>query len=267
MGPRSALDDFAASDGPVRVIGHRGYSSRAPENTLAAFSLLCDEGVFGAELDVYRCASGEVVVIHDHNLQRTAGVPLSVTETPFDRLREHDVGRWFNARHAGERIPLLEEVFELASGRLFFDVEIKHYPASDRKARGDGVEAQTVRLIRRHGLARRCIVSSFSPAIVRRVRLLAPDIPVALIYARAPDAPSRLRRKAARLLSGATVMKPHHGLATAANVRWHRTMGRLVMPWTVDDPDVAATLAARGVDAIITNKPGEIRDALGQMSR
>lgn len=264
MRPRSLLDDFAKQSDVPLVIGHRGYSSRAPENTLAAFSLIAENAVAGVELDVHRCASGEIVVAHDDTLERTAGVPVRIATTVLAELLEHDVGAWFGEAFAGERVPLLEQVFELLAGRCFFDIEIKSYGARPGRARPGSVEAETVRLIRRHGLVRRAIVSSFDPFIVRRVRLIAPEIPVAAIYSSSRELPFFLRRSGGRRYSGATIMKPHYNGATEPMVRRHHGRGRLVMPWTVDDPEVARELAERGADAVITNRPGEIRDALRQ---
>ncbi|MFW5743770.1 MAG: glycerophosphodiester phosphodiesterase [bacterium] len=264
MRPRSLLDDFATQPDLPLVVGHRGYSSRAPENTLAAFSLIAESGIPGVELDVHRCASGEIVVAHDDTLHRTAGVPLRIATALLAELLEHDVGSWFADSFAGERIPLLEQVFELLAGRCFFDIEIKPYGARPGRARPGSVEAETVRLIRRHGLVRRAIVSSFDPFVVRRVRLIAPEIPVAAIYSSSREIPWFLRRSGGRRLSGATIMKPHYASAPQAMVRRHHRRGRLVMPWTVDDPEVARSLAGHGVDAVVTNRPDEIRNALRQ---
>lgn len=262
MKPRELLEQFARPTPIPMVIGHRGYSSRAPENTLAAFRLVLEHGIQGVELDVHRCATGEIVVAHDETLQRTAGVPVKLREAPYGQIREHDVGRWFGEEFAGERVPLLEEVLELLGGRVFVDIEIKHYATQLGRAHEGSVEAETVRLIRRHGLGGRSIVSSFDPFVVRRVRLLAPEVPVAAIYADTPDLPRFVRRGGARFYSGATVMKPNHAKATARHVRFHHRRGRLVVPWTVDDEELARVLAARGVDALVTNRPGEIRNAL-----
>lgn len=231
---------------------------------MAAFALIREHGVFGVELDVHLCASGELVVMHDHSLERVGGVPLRIAATPLAGLREHDIGSWFDARFCDERIPLLEEVFELLSGQCFVDVEIKHH--DDEQVEAGRVEAETVRLIRRHNLARKCIVSSFDPRIVRRVRLLDRQIVVGAIYSSTSDLPRLVRRGGARIYSGATAMKPHHPKATRSHIRRHQRGGRLVMPWTVDDEEVARSLAERGVDAIITNRPGEIEAALRETS-
>jgi len=264
MKPRNALTDFAGRRDSPMIVGHRGYSSLAPENTLAAFELIRAHGIEAVELDVHRCATGEIVVAHDDTLERTAGVSRAIRDTPFGELREYDVGAFFDARFAGERVPLLEEVLDLLGADCFFDIEIKHYHSRAIRPRPATVEAATVELIRRHAMVGRCIVSSFDPLVVRRVRLLAPEIPVAAIYASSAEIPYLLRRAGGRALSGATVMKPHHASATVRHIDQQHRRGRLVMPWTVDEPELARELAARGVDAIITNRPGEVRDALRQ---
>src|SRR5512133_997501 len=76
------------------VLGHRGASADAPENTLAAFRLAMEQGADGVELDAWRCATGEVVVIHDEDTRRVAGVELRVPDAPLAALRALDVGAW-----------------------------------------------------------------------------------------------------------------------------------------------------------------------------
>src|SRR4029453_13086438 len=95
------------ADGRPLVLGHRGASADAPENTLAAFRLARAQGADGVELDVRRCATGEVVVIHDGDARRTAGAPLRIAEAPLAALRALDAGAWKGERFRGERIPLL----------------------------------------------------------------------------------------------------------------------------------------------------------------
>src|SRR4051812_49737519 len=88
------------------VWGHRGASGEAPENTLAAFSLALAQGADGVELDAQRCASGEVVVIHDASLQRTTGFAAAVTQASYPVVRTLDAGSWKGDRFRGERVPL-----------------------------------------------------------------------------------------------------------------------------------------------------------------
>ena len=89
------------------VWAHRGASRAAPENTLAAFRLAAKLGADGVELDAQRCATGEVVVLHDESLGRTTGYAALLAETPLSRLRTLDAGARFSDAFRGERVPLL----------------------------------------------------------------------------------------------------------------------------------------------------------------
>src|SRR5579863_8095472 len=99
---------FAPRERPL-VIAHRGASADAPENTLAAFRLAREQGADAIELDVMRCATGEVVVFHDDDLQRYFGRPTLIRDLSFEDLRKLDVGR-------GEQIPTLDEVLKILDG-------------------------------------------------------------------------------------------------------------------------------------------------------
>ena len=94
------------------LFAHRGGKTDAPENTLAAFRWVSENRIAAVELDVHRCATGELVVIHDFRTRRICGADYKVEETPFAVLRSLDAGSSFDKRFAGEKIPLLEEVFD-----------------------------------------------------------------------------------------------------------------------------------------------------------
>src|SRR2546421_4281728 len=85
---------------------HRGASAEAPENTLAAFALALRQDADGVELDAQRCASGEVVVVHDETLLRTTGSAASVTQATWSQIRGLEAGVWKAERFRGERVPL-----------------------------------------------------------------------------------------------------------------------------------------------------------------
>ncbi len=232
------------------VLGHRGASEDAPENTLAAFRLAVEQGADGVELDVWRCRSGEVVVLHDEDARRVAGSPLRVRETTLPELRALDVGAWKGPRFRGERIPLLREVLEALPGALV-NVELKSGGRDVRLAEA------VARDIARAGAAGRVIVSSFDFRLVSAFRLAAPAVPVGLLFE--GRHPWRLRTAlAARLLRVAAV-HPALELVTPARVaRWRRR--RLgVNVWTVDAPADVERLVALGVDALVTNAPGRTR--------
>jgi len=231
------------------VIGHRGSSLRAPENTLAAFRLARREGADGVELDVMRCGSGEVVVFHDWDMRRLGGRPDVIARAHIDALREIDLG-------GGERIPLLSEVLEELGPDLLINIELK----VKQGLGGGGLVAAVVGILRRHTVGARALVSSFHPVELLRVRALAPELLTGYLFHREQALPLR-RAWPARWIQP-VALHPDAGLVDALAVRgWHRR-GYAVNVWTVDDPREQRALAVMGVDGLITNDPAAARAAL-----
>ncbi|MCU0789231.1 MAG: glycerophosphodiester phosphodiesterase, partial [Verrucomicrobia bacterium] len=109
----------------VDITAHRGFSARAPENTMAAMQAAIDVGCDYIELDVQTCADGTVVVIHDGDLLRVAGDSRRVQDLTIAELRQVDVGRPFSAQFTGEHIPTLAEVIRRVRGRVKLNIELK----------------------------------------------------------------------------------------------------------------------------------------------
>ncbi len=107
----------------MQVIGHRGASAGAPENTMAAFTRALDLGADGFEFDVQLTSDGRAVVMHDAMLERTTNGNGPVFEASFDEIRELDAGGWFAPEFAGERVPSLDEVLALPA--TVFELEFK----------------------------------------------------------------------------------------------------------------------------------------------
>jgi glycerophosphoryl diester phosphodiesterase len=241
-----------AGRGPL-VLGHRGASAEAPENTLVAFRLALAQGADGVELDAWRCASGEVVVVHDERTGRVAGVDLGVPDSPLGALRALDVGAWKGEAFGGERMPLLSEVLEALPGAVV-NVELKSRGRDLRLAEA------AARVVARAGAGRRVIVSSFDWRLLVAFRLAAPAVPVGLLFD--GDRAWRLRLWAAIRLLGPSAVHPDRRLVTPERARAWIARGLAVNVWTVDDPAEAAALAALGAAALITNVPARIRAAI-----
>ncbi len=233
------------------LFGHRGASAQAPENTLAAFNALLDSGIPGVELDIHRCASGELVVIHDFELKRVSGRDGRVENTVWEELSELDVGSWFAEEFAGESIPLLDEVFDLLGSKVYYDIEIKQ---EDREC---GLLEESLRKkISERALQDRVVVSSFNPYALRELRRLDGNISTALIYTTGPEFPFLLRGGAGRFISRPTALKPNMDHVTRGNLFFKRILeGFPVIPWTVDDEESARRLLDLGVDGLISNHP------------
>ncbi len=93
----------------VEIIAHRGCSYIAPENTLAAINLAWELNADAVEIDIHLTSDKKIVLSHDPNTKRTAGVSYDIAKTPLGVLRHLDVGRWKGAEYAGERMPTLSE--------------------------------------------------------------------------------------------------------------------------------------------------------------
>lgn len=233
------------------VLGHRGASADAPENTLAAFRLAVEQGADGVELDAWRCASGEVVVFHDDDARRIAGSPLRVKDATFAELRALDVGAHRGAAFRGERIPLLAEVLEALPGAIV-NVELKS------KGRDLGLAAEAARVIARAHAEDRVIVSSFDYRLVAAFRAAAPRLPVGLLFEHGHR--WRLRTWLAARLMGVAAVHPERVLVTPARAAAWRARGLAVNVWTVDAPEDVERLVDLGATAVITNVPGRTRE-------
>lgn len=235
------------------MIGHRGASAKALENTASAFGQAAADGADGVELDVLTCATGEVVVFHDDDLARLAGRPERIDALPFAEVRAV-------ALRGGERIPTLEEAFEACGPDLLVNVELKSSGLRDRHL--PGLVTAVSAILDRTGAAARVVVSSFSPTAVLLWRRRRPDVSAALLFE--AGAPLPLRRAWALPLLSPFAAHPEQVLCDEASVRrWHAA-GHAVNTWTVDDPARIGALARMGVDGIITNDPAAARAALAR---
>jgi glycerophosphoryl diester phosphodiesterase len=250
--PPGFLETAARRGERPLVLGHRGASADAPENTLAAFRLAMEQGADGVELDVRRCATGEVVVIHDPHTGRVAGEAIGVAAAPLSALRALDVGTWKGERFRGERVPLLAEVLE-ALPDATVNVELKG--SDPRLARAAAA------VLRRANAEGRVIVSSFHPGLLAAFRAEAPGIARGLLLE--DDRLWRLKALLGAWMARPAAIHPALALVTPARARRWRRRGLAVNVWTVDEPAEAERLAALGAAAVITNLPGTVAARLG----
>jgi glycerophosphoryl diester phosphodiesterase len=243
------------------LFAHRGCSSLAPENTMAAFRKARETGAPGIELDIHISADGELVVAHDDTFSRTApaganGDGRRLEEMTLKEIRAIDVGSFFGPGFSGERPPLLAEVLEEFCPDLYVDIELK-----SRKTKGDPLPAAAVALLKAMGkvIEASVAVSSFNPFSLRAFKKAAPRIPTGVIYCIDPEVPWILRRGAGRFIAGCDYVKPEHAQATAfSRFRIAGLEGRPLVSWTVDNPMLAERLLTLGCRGIITNRPQDI---------
>ncbi|HVV15880.1 MAG TPA: glycerophosphodiester phosphodiesterase [Polyangia bacterium] len=233
------------------MLGHRGASARATENTAAAFAQARADGADGVELDVMLCASGEPVVFHDDDLRRLAGRPDRIAALPYRVLRQVRLG-------PGGAIPTLEEAFAACGPDLLVNVELK---VNEIDPRGTGALVDAVAsVVRRLGVGPRVLVSSFNPWAVWIWTRRVPDVPAGLLFERASALP--LRRAWLAPAIRPLALHPELVLCTRERVAAWKRRGYMVNVWTVDDPAALAACRRMGIDAVITNDPARARAAL-----
>jgi glycerophosphoryl diester phosphodiesterase len=236
---------------PPLVIAHRGASLVAPENTLSAFAKAQELGADGVELDIHPTQDGILVVTHDEHTHRLTGVPGRINKMALVELKKLDFGSHFSSQFRGEKIPTLEEVFELLKGRMWIDVEIKSLNVRD-----DGREKLLVDLIRKWNMADQIEVSSFNIFALRRMAKLAPEIRRGYLFYEKQFGPSRRG-------GWAFYVKPYsfnvsHALLREGMVKQIRERGYKCWVWTVNEENQMRHLVLEGVDAIITDDPSKL---------
>jgi len=136
------------------VFAHRGAKRVAPENTLPAFEAAIRLGADGVELDVQYSSDGKLVVFHDLDLDKTSNGKGRLTSRTFDDLRKLDAGSYFGPQFHGTRIPTLDEVLDLAKGKLLVNIELKSLDIS-----GAVLGIDTVKAVRAHRMVGDVVIS------------------------------------------------------------------------------------------------------------
>lgn len=227
------------------VYAHRGGRLWAPENTLAAFRLSVAAGVYGIELDVHRCKSGELVVIHDRDVASTTNGAGFVKDLTFEQLRSFSAGSRFAPQFASERIPLLSEVLAVVDGKCVLNIEVKNAPDAY-----PGIERDLVAALRGYKGRRRIIFSSFDHQAMRDMKRYAPQFRTALLLnGQLVD----VGKYASRL--GATALHPHFVNLRADHVRAAQKAGLAVNSWTLNTEAEWRTAYEWGLNGIVTDDP------------
>ena len=242
------LDDVRLTDDAL-IIAHRGAAGRAPENTLAAVDAAIADGADWVEIDVQEAADGTVVVVHDSDFMKLSGVATKVWDATPEELAGIDVGSWFGAEFAAERVPTLENVLERASGRANVVIELKYYGHDER------LEERVAEIVEQTGMTDSVAIMSLKYAAVRKMQSLRPAWTVGLLSATAIGDLSKL---------DADFLAVSSNMVSGGFVRRARDAGKPVYAWTVNDPVTMSRMLSLGVDGVITDEPAMAREVLAE---
>jgi glycerophosphoryl diester phosphodiesterase len=243
-----ATDDLSIGR-DVHVTAHRGSSLTAPENSLSAIRQAIDDGADYAEIDVQETADGMLVLLHDTDLMRVAGVNAKIWEVEYGEIRDLDAGSWFSPKYAGERIPTLQQAMDLARGHLRLNIELKYNGHDVRLAE------RTAELVRESGFVEECVITSLDSTGLQRVREVAPDIEIGQIVTVSIGDFVKL---------DVDFLSINANVATPAQVRRNRAEGLDTHVWTVNDKSSMARMIERGVNNIITDEPALLRRVIDE---
>ena len=234
-------------DGAAEIIAHRGFSARAPENTLAAIDAAIEAGADAVECDVHTSADGVPVVLHDATVDRTTNGTGAVQEMAFEDLGTLDAGSWFGPAFAGEPIPALARVLQRIGhrvGRVY--PEVKGY-------RSDRDLGRLIALVVETHMEARTVFISMDWHALDLMRAQHPTLKVGYIVERASQAEAAIARAAgdphALLDVKAALLLREPALAARAVA-----LGIPLACWTIDDPADATRLLDLGVSRITTNQ-------------
>ena len=241
----------AAPLSPPLVIAHRGYSSVAPENTLAAFEAALRCGAHMVETDLHPAADGSAVLIHDADVDATTGGSGRVADLGVAELARLDAGSWFSTAYRGQRVPLLADLLDLLAehpgAQLLLELKGTWGPAE---------VAGVLREVRRTGALEQVVLQSFEVSTLATVQQIAPQVRRAVLLD-ALEADALAQGRALRRDLGVVACNPDVAslVARPAAVAELHAAGLAVWPWTVDEPALWRVLADAGVDGVITNRP------------
>ena len=250
-----------ATAGDVEIIAHRGASHDAPENTLESVKLGWAQGADAVEVDVYLSKDGHIVVHHDSDTKKLAGVDRKVVDQTLAELRQLDVGAWKGPKWKGVRIPELDDVLAtIPEGRRMF-VEVKCGPE---------IVPDLVRAFGRSGKKpKQLVVISFDYEVVKQTKVRLPKI--ACFYLSSfekdkktgepkPSAEELIAKAKAAKLEGLNVN--YKRLANDAFIKKVQAAGLELFTWTVNSPAEARRLARLGINGITTDRPGWLRERM-----
>ncbi len=290
MRPRARREARTPPKRPLTV-AHRGASFAAAEHTLSAYVAAIDSGADALECDVRLSRDGHLVCVHDRSVNRTSDGQGLVSELDLVGLNELDFSSWHEEwPHSADELlsnePYLAGVAPdrdphggvLTLGKLLGLVRDASRPVqllieTKHPTRYGGlVEKELVRELARFGWAGRpgplnyarrgsiepagpVTVMSFAPIALRRIRLLAPDVPTVLLLERLlPGRRDGVLPTGVRIAGpGLSLLRAEPDFVSRAHAR-----GNMVYVWTVDEPADVEFVLTIGVDAIITNRPADV---------
>ncbi len=231
------------------IFAHRGASSHAPENTLAAFQLAFEQGAQAIELDVQLTKDQEVVVFHDIYLNRTTDGTGRIKSYSLAELKMFNAGKTFSPVYQNERIPSLAEALKSVPLDKFVNIELKN-----SRSPFDDLPFRTATVIRDHDAQNRVLISSFSFLALYKFNKEIPSIPLGLLFHSSLRA--NLFSFFPSLLNKIQSIHLSFNSLTPELVAKYKRAGKLVFSYTLNHTQDILNALDMGIDGFFTDDPG-----------
>lgn len=233
------LQDFKTVQN-VQIIAHRGATGKAPENTIASIQQAITDGTDWVEIDVQETRDGKVIVIHDSDFMKLAGVNKKIWDITYDETKAIDVGSWFAKEFASERTPTLEEVLLLAKGQAKVLIELKYYGHTDK------LEQRVADIAEQTGMTKDVAIMSLKLDGIQKFHSIRPQWETGLLTSKAIGKLSAMKMD---------FMAINMAAAKSAFIRSIHNEKMDVYVWTVNEQIAMFRMMSLGVDGIITDEP------------
>jgi len=217
----------------IQIIGHRGARGIEPENTMRSYRKAIELKVDYIECDVHKTKDGKIVLIHDHTVDRTTNGKGLVSDFSFDEIRKLDAGK-------GEKIPTLQELLDLARGKVKLHIELKDETATE----------DTVRILEKNDMIQQVFLTCGNTSTLKKVRELNTSISLEHIFGQPPENAIELA-----LSVGAKRVSCHISHLTKEFVQKAHQNGIQVIAWPPNTLEEAKKAIECNIDLICTDRP------------
>ena len=243
----------------MEIIAHRGYSSIAPENTLAAMKAAWNDKYDGVECDIYLTKDHQVVLSHDASTLRTSGVNYEIASTNSKVLETLDVGSFKSPEFKGEKLPFLADILKEMPDNSRIFIEIKCGPE---------ITPYLKKVVKSSKKQAQVAFISFRKDSLIAAKKAIPSIPVYYLLGHSKDSVTKqelpyddsiIQLAKDNHFDGLDLAYPGMSESLVKNIH---AAGLKAYVWTLDKPVEAVAQAKMGIDGITTNQPGLLRDTL-----
>lgn len=223
------------------IVAHRAGSVFAPENTLLALDIAIKANAEYAEIDVQQSKDRKLIILHDTNFKRVAGVDKNVWDVNYDEIKTYNAANYYSSELNKVKIPTLEEMIKRADGKIKLMIELK------KNGYEYNIEEETINLIKKYNFENQCVVASMELNILHKVKELDKNIKTVYItplaygdYYEMDDVD--MFSIEATFVNKEIIFKIHN-------------QNKKVFAWTVNEDSSIRELLSLPIDGIITDNP------------